>query len=106
MPPAHSRTYRSASPVRLARSPLLAGPFTARFLNSPVRSPSAASTIVAAAALSARTRPVNSAARFSSIVFLLAVAAALPAAGSDTGKAFIGDERAVQRPGNQGRSPA
>jgi hypothetical protein len=37
-------------------------------LNSPVRSPRAASTIVAAAALSARTRPVNSAARFSSIV--------------------------------------
>ena len=56
------------SPVRPASSPLVAGPCSAMSLNSPVRSPSAASTIVAAAALSARTRPVNSAARFSSIV--------------------------------------
>src|ERR1700758_822091 len=68
MPPSHSRTYRSESPVRLASSPLVAGPCSAMSLNSPVRSPRAASTIVAAAALSARTRPVNSAARFSSIV--------------------------------------
>ncbi len=68
MPPSHSRTYRSESPVRPASSPLVAGPCSAMSLNSPVRSPRAASTIVATAALSARTRPVNSAARFSSIV--------------------------------------
>src|SRR5262245_58497547 len=45
---------------------MVAGPFAARSLNRPSRSPNAARTVVAAAAVSARTRPVNSC---SSIVF-------------------------------------
>src|SRR5205814_5002646 len=62
MPASHSRTYRSFSPVRPASCALVAGPRSARSLNRPSRSPKAASTVVAAAAVSVRTRPVNSAA--------------------------------------------
>src|SRR5215471_1073171 len=68
MPPSHSRTYRSDSPARPASSPLVAGPPRASCLNRPSRSPRAAITTVAAAAVSVSTRPVNSCALFSSMV--------------------------------------
>src|SRR6516164_5631791 len=68
MPSSHSRTYRSDSPARLASSPLVAGPPRASCLNRPSRSPRAAITTVAAAAVSVSTRPVNSCALLSSMI--------------------------------------